>query len=40
MDDLIKALIILNKYLEGYNKDYPTSCEHDALYVQVDYTKI
>ena len=40
MDDLIKALTILNKYLEGYNKDYPTSCEHDALYVQVDYTKI
>ena len=40
MEDLIKALIILNKYLEGYNKDYPTSCEHDALYVQVDYTKI
>ena len=40
MYDLIKALTILNKYLEGYNKDYPTSCEHDALYVQVDYTKI
>lgn len=40
MDDLIKALTILNKYLDGYNKEYPTSCEHDALYVQVDYTKI
>lgn len=40
MDDLIKALTILNKYLEGYEKNYPTSCEHDALYVQVDYTKI
>ena len=40
MDDLIKALTILNKYLEGYNKKYPTSCDHDSLYVQVDYKKI
>lgn len=40
MNDLIKALTILNKYLEGYHKNYPTSCEHDALYVHVDYTKI
>lgn len=40
MDDLIKALTILNKYLDGYNKKYPTSCDHDSLYVQVDYKKI
>jgi hypothetical protein len=40
MDNLIKALTILNKYLDGYNKKYPTSCEHDVLYVQVDYKKI
>ena len=40
MENLIKALTILNKYLEGYNKDYPTFCEHDVLYVRVDYTKI
>jgi hypothetical protein len=40
MEDLIKALTILNKYLEGYNKEYPTFCEHDVLYVRVDYTKI
>lgn len=40
MNDLIKALTILNKYLEGYHKDYPTSCDHDVLYVHVDYTKI
>lgn len=40
MDDLIKALTILNKYLVGNNKEYPTSCEHDVLYVHVDYTKI
>lgn len=40
MDDLIKALTILNKYLEGYKKEYPTSCEHDVLYVHVDYKNI
>ena len=40
MEDLIKALTILNKYLEGYQKKYPTTCEHDVLFVQVDYTKI
>ena len=40
MEDLIKALTILNKYLEGHYKNYPTFCEHDVLYVQVDYTKI
>ena len=40
MNDLIKALTILNKYLEGYHKDYPTSCDHDVLYIHVDYTKI
>lgn len=40
MDDLIKALTILNKYLDEYNKKYPTSCEHDVMFVQVDYTKI
>ena len=40
MEDLIKALTILNKYLEGYHKEYPTTCEHDVMFVQVDYTKI
>lgn len=40
MDDLIKALTIISKYLEGYKKERPISCEHDVLYVQVDYTKI
>jgi hypothetical protein len=40
MDDLIKALTILNKYLEGYEKERPISCEHDVMFVQVDYTKI
>lgn len=33
MDDLIRALVILR----GYGcPEYPTHCEHDALYVNVD----
>lgn len=33
MEDLIKALLIFLKY---GNKQYPTSCEHDILYVDID----
>lgn len=33
MDELIKALQIFLKY---GNKKYPTSCEHDILYVDID----
>lgn len=33
MEDLIKALQIFLKY---GNKNYPTYCEHDILYVDVD----
>jgi DNA-binding protein YbaB len=33
MEDLIKALQIFLKY---GNKKYPTSCEHDILYVDID----
>ena len=40
MENLIKALTIISKYLEGYHKEYPISCEHDVMFVQVDYTKI
>lgn len=40
MEDLIKALTIISKYLEGYNKERPISCEHDVMFVQVDYKKI
>ena len=41
MEDLIKALTILNKYLDdGYHKNYPTICEHDELIVCVDPGKI
>lgn len=32
MNDLIKALQIFAKYTDA---NYPTSCEHDILYVQV-----
>lgn len=34
MEELIRALNILSKYMkEDYNRDFPTSCEHDVLYV-------
>ncbi len=34
MEDLIKALTIFLKY---GNPEYPTHCEHDVMYVDVDY---
>lgn len=34
MNDLIKALQIFMKYIGDVK--YPTSCEHDVFYVQVD----
>lgn len=33
MDDLIEALVILRKY---GNPPYPTHCEHDTLFVNID----
>lgn len=34
MEELIRALNILSKYMkEDYYRDFPTSCEHDVLYV-------
>jgi len=33
MEDLIKALQIFLKY---GNPKYPTTCEHDSLYVDID----
>lgn len=33
MKDLIEALLILQKYLNNPDSEYPTSCEHDMLYV-------
>ena len=40
MNELIKALQILSKYVEGYNKNYPTHCEHNELYVIVNPSKV
>lgn len=40
MEDLIKALTIMMKYLDGYHLDYPTHCEHDELIVCVNPDKI
>jgi len=37
MEDLIKALTILKKYIvDSYDMKYPTACEHDVLYVCVN----
>lgn len=38
MEDLIKALLIFQKYIkpEYFSYKYPTACEHDILYVRVD----
>lgn len=34
MEDLIKALQIFSKYItDDYGKKYPTTCEHDMLFV-------
>lgn len=40
MNELIKALQILSKYLEGYHKDYPTHCVYDELRVIVSPEKV
>lgn len=37
MNDLIRALLIFNKYCDN---PYPTSCEHDELYVHVSPSKV
>ena len=33
MDELIEALTIFKKHLEGYSGEYPTHCEHDVLMI-------
>lgn len=41
MEDLIKALQILWKFFKNPETKWPTSCEHDILYVgEVDMSKI
>ena len=37
MDDLIEALQILRKY---GNPEWPTHCEHDVLYVDIDSSSV
>jgi len=34
MDDLIEALHIFRKY---GNPEFPTHCEHDVMYLNIDY---
>ena len=38
MEDLIKALLIFQKYIkpDDLAYKYPTACEHDELYVNVN----
>ncbi len=38
MEDLIKAFLIFQKYIkpEDWAYKYPTACEHDELYVNVN----
>lgn len=34
MEELIRALNIFSKYMKNdYHREFPTSCEHDVLYV-------
>lgn len=40
MDDLIDALVLVRPYMSSYGLEYPTGCEHDALYLNVDVDKI
>ena len=37
MEDLIKALQIFLKY---GNPEWPTHCEHDVMYVDIDYNLV
>ncbi len=37
MDNLIKAFQILRKY---GNPDWPTHCEHDVMYIDIDYNLV
>ena len=41
MKELIEALQIIWKYMTNPDTNYPTSCEHDMLYVgTVDFNKV
>jgi len=36
MDDLIEALNLVRPYMNDYGLAYPTGCEHDVLWLNVD----
>jgi hypothetical protein len=40
MDDLIEALIIFCKYLDGGNKNYPTECNNQLLIIRCETNNI
>ncbi len=40
MDELIEALTIARKYMSESEAKYPTGCEHDVLWLNVDVDKI
>lgn len=37
MEDLLKAITIFVKY---GNPQYPTHCEHDVMWINIDYRKV
>lgn len=36
MDDLIEALNLVRPYMSDYGMKYPTGCDHDVLWLNVD----
>lgn len=36
MDDLIEALNLVRPYMTDYQVKYPTGCEHDVLFLNVN----
>lgn len=36
MNDLIEALNLVSRYMTEYGLKYPTGCEHDVLWLNVD----
>lgn len=40
MDELIEALRLVKPYMTDYGKNYPTHCEHDVMFLNVEYGKL
>lgn len=36
MDELIEALALVRPYMSDYGVKYPTGCEHDVMFLNVD----